>query len=79
MKLLIMQFPPTSRHLISSVHIFSLAPCSQTPSEQVSRPYTTTGKIRVSHILIFTFQTADEMTKVSGLNGSKHYPNSNSS
>jgi hypothetical protein len=47
----------------SSVQIFSLAPCSQTPSVYVLPfmselklyPYKTTGKITAFYILIFTF------------------------
>jgi hypothetical protein len=42
--------------------------------DQVSHPYRIRGKIIVLYILIFL--AADEKTKSSGLNGSKHYPNS---
>jgi hypothetical protein len=47
---------PLSLHL-SSVHIFSSAPCSQTASVyvQLSHPYRTTDKIIVPYILIFMF------------------------
>jgi hypothetical protein len=69
---------------LSSVQIFSWTPCFQTSSvyvplsmseSQVSHPYKTTGTIRVLYIPNLCFQTADEETKSSELNGSKHYPN----
>jgi hypothetical protein len=47
--------------------------------DQVLHPYRTTGKIIVLYILTFMFWTADERTKGSGLNGSKHYGSSISS
>jgi hypothetical protein len=47
--------------------------------DKVSQPDRTTAKIIVLYILIFMFYTADEKTKSSGMNGSKHYPNSTSS
>jgi hypothetical protein len=44
--------------------------------DQVSHPYSTTGKITVLYILIFSFFLVwDGMTKDFGLNDSKHSPN----
>jgi hypothetical protein len=64
MKLLIMQFPPISRHftlldpniLFSTLLSNTLSLCSPLNiREQVSHPYRTTGKIIVLYILMFTF------------------------
>jgi hypothetical protein len=43
--------------------------------DQVSHPYRTTGKNIVLYILLFTFSTAGEKTKGTGLNVSKHNQN----
>jgi hypothetical protein len=61
MKLLIMQFSPTSCHLMSLRSKYSpqhpvstLSPCSSlNVRDQASRPYRTTGRIIVLYILIF--------------------------
>jgi hypothetical protein len=47
--------------------------------DQVSHPYKATGKISVLYNPICMLLTADEKTKGSGLNGSKHYLKSISS
>jgi hypothetical protein len=53
MKLLIMQFSPTSCHTLFSN---TLSLCSSlNVRDQVSHPYRTTGKIIVLYIQIFTF------------------------
>jgi hypothetical protein len=86
MKLLVMQFSSKCYHFIPLWSKYSpqapffsnsLSLCfSLLVREQVSRPYKTTDKIIVLHIIIFMFQTADEKKKGSGLTGSKHYLNS---
>jgi hypothetical protein len=75
-------FPNFPSLHLTSAQIFSSAPFSKAlilcfslnGRDKVSLPYKTTGKIIILYI-----QTADKKTKGSGLNGSKHYPNSISS
>jgi hypothetical protein len=56
MKLLIMQFPPTSYHFLSILSSNTLSLCSSpNVRDQVSHPYNNTGKIVVLYIHIFTF------------------------
>jgi hypothetical protein len=43
--------------------------------DQVSHPYSTTGKMTVLYILIFKFFDVRRKTKDFGLNNSKHSPN----
>jgi hypothetical protein len=58
------------QHLFLTLRLWS----SLSVSDQLSHPYRTTSKFVVLHILIFFI--ADEKTKGSGQNGSKHYHNS---
>jgi hypothetical protein len=67
---------------LSSVHIFSSATCSETPSVYVpplmseNKFHTHTEPQEKLHSYIFyfsRFSTAEKKTRVSGLNGSKHY------
>jgi hypothetical protein len=62
----------------SEAQIFSLEPCSQTPSrlfsflnvrDQVSHPYKTTGRIMVLHILTCAFLDSRREDKKEILNG----------
>jgi hypothetical protein len=74
-------FPPL---FLSSAQTFSSAPCSQIPLVYIL-PLMSDIKFHIQaklHFFLFKllrFQTADEKTKGSGLNGSKHYPNGISS
>jgi hypothetical protein len=66
--------------LLSTTFSNTLSPSSFfNVRDQVSHQYKTTGKIRVSYILIFILLVTDEKTKVSGLSGSKYFQNSVSS
>jgi hypothetical protein len=81
MKLLIMQFRHLSLFgpniLLSTLFSNTLSLSSSlNVRDQASHPYRTTGKIIVLYILIFMFLNSRRKTKGSGLDGSKHYPNS---
>jgi hypothetical protein len=85
MKLLIMQFSPTSCHFIffgpnilfNTLFSNTLSLCSSlNVRDQVTHPYKTRGKNIVLYIPIFTLWAADEKTEESEQNGGEHYPNS---
>jgi hypothetical protein len=86
MKILIMQFPPTSYHFISffGQNILLNTLFSNTLSlsfslnarDQVSHEYKTTGKIIFYVILIFKFlERKGKDKKICTLNGNKNYSN----
>jgi hypothetical protein len=86
MKLLILQFSPTSCHFLSFRSKYPPHSPALKPTQSVFLPlyhdhsYRTTGKMIVLCILIFTFLYIRRGKKEgSGLNGIKHYQNSISS
>jgi hypothetical protein len=85
MKLLIMQFSPTSQHFMClRSNILRNTLFSNTPTlcsflnarDNVSYWYRSTGKIIVLYILICAFLDSEREDKIFWNNGSKHCPNS---